>query len=79
MDAMKSQTLPAGRTGFGHACREAVERILRRKPATKDLQVGSLAIDRTGSVGARAIQNGFSYAICDAAKQDTLLPGTSTC
>jgi len=60
------------------ACREAVERILHRKPATKDLQVGFLAIDKQGHVGAWAIQNGFSYAICDAAKQDALLPGKST-
>ena len=60
------------------ACREAVERILHRKPATKDLQVGFLAIDKQGNVGAWAIQNGFSYAICDAAKQDALLPGKST-
>jgi len=60
------------------ACREAVERILRRKPETKDLQVGFLAMDKTGQVGAWAIQKGFSYAICDAAKHDTLLPGKST-
>lgn len=25
-----------------------------------------------------AIQNGFTYAICDAAKQDALLPGKSS-
>jgi N4-(beta-N-acetylglucosaminyl)-L-asparaginase len=60
------------------ACREAVERILRRKPETKDLQVGFLAMDKTDNVGAWAIQKGFSYAICDAAKQDTLIPGKST-
>lgn len=60
------------------ACREAVERILRRKPATKDLQVGFLAIDKLGNVGAWAIQNGFTYALCDAAKQDALLPGKSS-
>src|ERR1044071_7161705 len=34
------------------ACREAVERILRRKPQTRDLQVGFLAIDKEGNVGA---------------------------
>ncbi len=60
------------------ACREAVERILRRKPGTKDLQVGFLAINKKGNVGAWAIQKGFSYAICDAAKQDALVPGKST-
>jgi N4-(beta-N-acetylglucosaminyl)-L-asparaginase len=60
------------------ACREAVERILHRKPATRDLQVGFLAINKQGRVGAWAIQKGFTYAICDAAKQDALLPGKST-
>jgi N4-(beta-N-acetylglucosaminyl)-L-asparaginase len=60
------------------ACREAVERILRRKPETKDLQVGFLAMDKKGNVGAWAIQKGFSYAVCDAAKQDALIPGKST-
>ena len=60
------------------ACREAVERILRRKPNAKDLQVGFLAMDKKGNVGAWAIQKGFSYAVCDANKQDTLIPGKST-
>ena len=60
------------------ACREAVERILHRNPAAKHLQVGFLAMDKTGDVGAWAIQKGFSYAICDAAKQDALIPGKST-
>jgi N4-(beta-N-acetylglucosaminyl)-L-asparaginase len=60
------------------ACHEAVERILRRKPETKDLQVGFLAIDKKGNVGAWAIQKGFSYAVCDAARQDALIPARST-
>jgi N4-(beta-N-acetylglucosaminyl)-L-asparaginase len=57
------------------ACKEAVSRILARRPETKDLQVGFLAINTRGEVGAWAIQKGFSYALCDAARQDTLLPG----
>jgi N4-(beta-N-acetylglucosaminyl)-L-asparaginase len=60
------------------ACREVIDRILRRKPEAKDLQVGFLAIDKTGQVGAWAIQKGFSYAICDAAKQDALVAARST-
>lgn len=61
------------------ACREAVERILKRKPeAAKDLQVGFLALSKTGEVGAWAIQKGFTYALCDGARQDTLLPGPSS-
>ncbi len=61
------------------ACREAVERIIKKKPATaKDIQVGFLAINKHGEVGAWAIQKGFSYAVCDAKKQDALIPARST-
>ncbi len=60
------------------ACREAVMRIVKRNPkAAKDIQVGFLAISRNGEVGAYALQKGFSYAVCDAQKQDALLPATS--
>jgi N4-(beta-N-acetylglucosaminyl)-L-asparaginase len=60
------------------ACREAVARIIKRKPATaKDIQVGFLAMNKKGEVGAWAIQKGFSYAVCDATKQDALIPGKS--
>lgn len=56
------------------ACREAVERILEKRPQVKDEQVGFLAISRRGEVGAWAIQKGFTYALADAGKQDRLLP-----
>lgn len=60
------------------ACREAVLRIIRRRPAqTKELQVGFLAMNKHGDVGAWAIQHGFSYAVCDAKKQDGLIPSQS--
>lgn len=60
------------------ACQEAVMRIVRRRPsASKDLQVGFLAMNRHGEVGAFAIQSGFSYAVCDAARQDGLVPSKS--
>jgi N4-(beta-N-acetylglucosaminyl)-L-asparaginase len=60
------------------ACKEAVMRIIKRRPeATKTLQVGFLAMNREGEVGAYAIQHGFTYAVCDAQKQDTLLPSAS--
>jgi N4-(beta-N-acetylglucosaminyl)-L-asparaginase len=61
------------------ACRAAVERILKRRPGlAKDTQVGFLALDKHGEVGAWAIQKGFSYAVCDAKKQDALIPAAST-
>lgn len=60
------------------ACQEAVMRIVKRRPAaSKDLQVGFLAMNRHGEVGAFAIQSGFSYAVCDAQKQDGLVPSKS--
>ena len=59
------------------ACKEAVARILKKKPAAKDIQVGFLALSKTGEVGAWSIQKGFSYALCDGARQDRLEPGES--
>jgi len=60
------------------ACEAAVRRILKRKPdAAKTIQVGFLAINRRGEVGAFALQPGFNYALCDTAKRDRLLPAKS--
>lgn len=57
------------------ACKEAVLRIVkRRREESKTIQVGFLAMNRAGEVGAYAIQHGFSYAVCDAQKQDGLVP-----
>ena len=61
------------------ACRAAVQRILKRKPdAARVLQVGFLAINLRGEVGAFALQSGFTYALCDGARQDAILPSAST-
>lgn len=60
------------------ACKEAVQRIIRKKPETaKQIQVGFLAINKKGEYGAYAIQKGFSYAVCDKNKQDLLIDGKS--
>ncbi|HEX7815012.1 N(4)-(beta-N-acetylglucosaminyl)-L-asparaginase [Dyella sp.] len=60
------------------ACKEAVMRIIKKRPeATKTMQVGFLALNKDGEVGAYAIQHGFSYAVCDAQKQDGLVPAQS--
>jgi N4-(beta-N-acetylglucosaminyl)-L-asparaginase len=60
------------------ACREAVQRIVRKRMnVAKDLQVGFLALNREGDVGAYAIQKGFTYAVCDSSKQDALYESTS--
>lgn len=57
------------------ACKAAVERILKRKPETRNIQVGFLALNKKGQAGAWAIQKGFSWALCDKTKQDRLEPG----
>lgn len=48
------------------ACREAVEHIARlRGDAVAEAQVGFIALDRDGRVGAFALQKGFTYAVTD--------------
>jgi N4-(beta-N-acetylglucosaminyl)-L-asparaginase len=60
------------------ACKEAVKRIIKKKPDTaKNIQVGFLAINKKGEYGAYAIQSGFSFAVCNSDKQDLLIPGKS--
>ncbi|QJD97976.1 N(4)-(beta-N-acetylglucosaminyl)-L-asparaginase [Mucilaginibacter robiniae] len=61
-----------------NACKEAVHRIIKKKPDTaKDIQVGFLALNKKGEYGAYAIQKGFSYGVCDGNKQDLLVKGKS--
>jgi N4-(beta-N-acetylglucosaminyl)-L-asparaginase len=45
------------------ACEEAVNRIVKRYSGYKDFQVGYLAIDKAGNVGAYSIQKGFEYTL----------------
>lgn len=60
------------------ACEAAVRRILKKKPdAAKTLQVGFLAINRRGEVGAFALQPGFRYALCDQDDRRGLRPAPS--
>ncbi|MCA1590210.1 MAG: N(4)-(beta-N-acetylglucosaminyl)-L-asparaginase [Acidobacteria bacterium] len=49
------------------ACREAVSRIVKRRPAkAKEIQVGFLALSKKGEIGAFAIQKGFTYSVTNA-------------
>jgi N4-(beta-N-acetylglucosaminyl)-L-asparaginase len=46
------------------ACKEAVSRILKKNPAkAKDIQVGFLALNKSGEYGAYCLQKGFNYAV----------------
>jgi len=49
------------------ACKEAVKRIVKRDPEkAREIQVGFLALSRTGVFGAFAISPGFAYAVRSA-------------
>lgn len=45
------------------ACEEAVLRIQKRHSNFKDFQVGFLAVNKAGEIGAYAVQPGFTYAL----------------
>ena len=60
------------------ACKEAVMRIIKKKKnSAKNLQVGFLAITKNGDYGAYAIQQGFTFAVCNNQKQDLIVKGKS--
>jgi N4-(beta-N-acetylglucosaminyl)-L-asparaginase len=49
------------------ACKLAVERILKKNPAkAKEIQVGFLALNKSGETGAYCLQRGFNYAKHDS-------------
>jgi N4-(beta-N-acetylglucosaminyl)-L-asparaginase len=48
------------------ACRQALDRIVRKNPELADMQVGFLALRRDGAYGALALLPGFTYALTDA-------------
>ena len=45
------------------ACRLAVERVIAKNPDWREIQVGFLALDKAGRVGAYCIAPGFDYAV----------------
>ena len=49
------------------ACREAIRRIVKRDAAkAKEIQVGFLALSKSGEIGAFAIAKGFTYAVTNS-------------
>lgn len=48
-----------------NACRDAIERLVKKCPDFKDIQVGFLALNKNGETGSYAVQKGFTYAIHD--------------
>jgi len=48
------------------ACKKTIERLLRmRGSKAKKLQVGFVAVNKKGEIGAYALQKGFTYAVHD--------------
>jgi isoaspartyl peptidase/L-asparaginase-like protein (Ntn-hydrolase superfamily) len=54
------------------ACIEAIKRITSRQKNTGDLQVGFLALNRNGEVGAFSLQSGFVYAVAREGKNELI-------
>ncbi|WP_291913341.1 N(4)-(beta-N-acetylglucosaminyl)-L-asparaginase [Chitinophaga sp. CB10] len=60
------------------ACKEAVNRIVKRSPSkAKEIQVGFLALNKNGQVGAYCLQPGFSYAVLSNEQNNVLINGKS--
>ena len=59
------------------ACRLAVKRVIDKNPDWKSLQVGFVALDKQGRIGAYCIQPGFQYAVYDPEKGNQLFDGES--
>lgn len=54
------------------ACKEAVDRLIRKHKDMTGLQCGFLAIDRFGNVGAYSVYNGFNFAYRDTSKEELI-------
>jgi N4-(beta-N-acetylglucosaminyl)-L-asparaginase len=60
------------------ACKKAVERIVKRDPEkAKNFQVGFIAINKKGEVGAYSVQKGFNYTITEVGGKTRVLDAKS--
>lgn len=57
------------------ACEEAIARIMKKQKDRKDFQVGYIAVNKKGEVGAYSIHEGFSYTIFQNGKNENVKPG----
>ena len=73
--AMVVELMRHGRTPQ-QACEEIVNRIAKKFENWKNIQVGFIALNKAGQIGAFAIQSGFSYAHHSAGKNQ-LIKSTS--
>lgn len=59
------------------ACRLAIERVIRKYPTWREIQVGFIALDKSGRWGGFSIAAGFPMAVCDDAAGNRLVPADS--
>lgn len=60
------------------ACKRAVERIIKINPEkAKTFQVGFIAVNKQGEVGAYSVQKGFSYTITQGNEAPKVVPSES--
>ncbi|MEM6634055.1 MAG: N(4)-(beta-N-acetylglucosaminyl)-L-asparaginase [Bacteroidota bacterium] len=59
------------------ACRLAVDRVIEKNPDYKEIQVGFIALNKQGEVGAFCIQSGFDYAVYAPTVSNELIPASS--
>ncbi len=59
------------------ACKIAVERIIKKEPNYKNLQVGFLALRKDGAAGGYALQKGFNYALMTSTTSNIMLDARS--
>jgi len=52
------------------ACEEAIHRLVRKHENLDNLQVGFLALNKNGEVGAYSVYNGFQYARTDVSANE---------
>ena len=55
------------------ACKAAIDRIVKRDPSFKDIQIGFLALRKDGAVGGYAIHKGFNYALMNGADDNNMV------
>ncbi len=59
------------------ACKLAVDRVIEKNPDYKEIQVGFIALNKAGEVGAFCIQSGFDYAVYASDEPNTLFDAPS--
>ena len=57
------------------ACEEAIARIMDKQKDRKDFQVGYIAVNKKGEIGAYSIHEGFSYQLYQKGKNENIKPG----